>query len=83
MIVFGHKLYGSFDAVPGLGYASTRFIHIMWIPLISWVPFSVLLWVGVSKLWGSAGAARAEQIMTILGLDPAELVGAGEAPREE
>jgi len=34
MIIYGTRMYGSYDAIDGLGVVSTRFIHIFWIPLI-------------------------------------------------
>ena len=33
-IVFGTRLYGRVDMVPGLFYVATRFFHICWIPII-------------------------------------------------
>lgn len=34
MIVFGSRLYGKVDAVPGLGHVATKFGHIYYVPLI-------------------------------------------------
>ncbi|MBN8226280.1 hypothetical protein JYK02_02015 [Corallococcus macrosporus] len=34
MVIFGSRLYGKVDAVPGLGYVATKFGHINFVPLI-------------------------------------------------
>lgn len=34
MIVFGTRLFGYVDEVDGLGSVATRFVHVMWFPLI-------------------------------------------------
>ena len=40
MIIYGHRLYGKVDAVPGVGHVATKFIHIDYVPLVpteSWL----------------------------------------------
>jgi hypothetical protein len=42
MIIFGNRLFGKIDQVPGLGYVATRFFHIDYLPLIpyeGWLVF--------------------------------------------
>jgi len=34
LIIYGTRLYGRVDAVPGLFFVATRFFHIFWIPLV-------------------------------------------------
>ncbi|RKH57102.1 hypothetical protein [Corallococcus aberystwythensis] len=34
MVIFGSRLYGKVDAVPGLGYVATKFGHLNFVPLI-------------------------------------------------
>jgi len=34
MIVFGKRLYGKVDLVPGLFYVATNFVHIWYVPLV-------------------------------------------------
>ncbi|WP_375761208.1 hypothetical protein [Corallococcus exercitus] len=34
MVIFGSRLYGKVDAIPGLGYVATKFGHINFVPLI-------------------------------------------------
>ncbi|RKG98866.1 hypothetical protein D7V97_32410 [Corallococcus sp. CA053C] len=34
MVIFGSRLYGKVDEVPGLGYVATKFGHINFVPLI-------------------------------------------------
>ncbi|RYZ39067.1 MAG: hypothetical protein EOO71_21520 [Myxococcaceae bacterium] len=34
MIIFGTRLYGKVDAIPGLGYVATRFGHLNFVPLL-------------------------------------------------
>ncbi len=33
-VVYGTRLYGRVDMIPGLCYVATRFFHIFWIPII-------------------------------------------------
>jgi hypothetical protein len=42
MIIFGTRLFGKVDQVPGVGYVATRFFHIDYLPLVpsqSWLVF--------------------------------------------
>ncbi|NOK38110.1 hypothetical protein HMI49_33415 [Corallococcus exercitus] len=34
MVIFGSRLFGKVDAIPGLGYVATKFGHINFVPLI-------------------------------------------------
>jgi hypothetical protein len=34
MVVFGSRLYGKVDAIPGLGHVATKFGHLNFVPLI-------------------------------------------------
>ncbi|MGE6760743.1 hypothetical protein D7X55_15375 [Corallococcus sp. AB049A] len=34
MVIFGSRLFGKCDAIPGLGYVATKFGHINFVPLI-------------------------------------------------
>ncbi|NNB90813.1 hypothetical protein HJC10_31675 [Corallococcus exiguus] len=34
MVIFGSRLYGKVDEIPGLGYVATKFGHINFVPLI-------------------------------------------------
>ncbi|NBD11595.1 MULTISPECIES: hypothetical protein [Corallococcus] len=34
MIIFGSRLYGKVDEVPGLGYVATKFGHLYYVPLL-------------------------------------------------
>ena len=34
MIIYGHRLFGKVDVVPGLGHVATRFFHIDYVPLV-------------------------------------------------
>ena len=43
MIIYGHRHYGHTDEIEGLGYVSTRFVHIWFLPL---VPFGSIFVVG-------------------------------------
>ena len=45
MIIYGHRHYGHTDEIEGLGYVSTRFVHIWYLPL---VPFGSIFVVGES-----------------------------------
>jgi hypothetical protein len=42
VIIFGQKLYGKVDHVPGLFYVSTRFFHLDYVPLIPLGSFIVM-----------------------------------------
>ena len=38
--VFGHRLYGKVDAIPGIGHVATKFFHFDYVPLVpteSWL----------------------------------------------
>lgn len=43
MIIYGQRNYGHTDEIEGLGYVSTRFVHIWFLPL---VPFGSIFVVG-------------------------------------
>jgi hypothetical protein len=43
LIIYGHRHYGHTDEIEGLGYISTRFVHIWFLPL---VPFGSIFVVG-------------------------------------
>jgi hypothetical protein len=42
IIVFGTRLFGKVDEVPGLGHVVTRFFHVYYFPLIPYESFLVL-----------------------------------------
>jgi hypothetical protein len=42
MIIYGTRLFGKVDAVPGLGHVATRFFHIDYVPLIPVKSYLVL-----------------------------------------
>src|SRR5262245_24013252 len=42
MIVYGIRLYGYCDAIPGVGHVATQFIHIWFVPLVPVKGFFVL-----------------------------------------
>jgi hypothetical protein len=48
MFIYGSRLYGKVDKVPGLGHVATRFIHIDFVPLIPTGSFLVLAQAGKS-----------------------------------
>ena len=75
--VFGHRLYGKVDAIPGVGHVATKFFHIDYLPLVpteSWLVTqqSGKSWRGV-KIPLSAksvfvGWARAIAVLAGIGL---------------
>ncbi len=34
MVIYGHRLYGKVDAVPGVGHVATKFFHLDFVPLV-------------------------------------------------
>jgi hypothetical protein len=34
MFIVGARLYGKVDALPGLFFVKTRFLHVYWIPVV-------------------------------------------------
>lgn len=46
MIIYGWRLYGHTDEIPGLGYVATRFVHIWYVPLF---PFGSVFVTGESE----------------------------------
>jgi hypothetical protein len=42
MIVYGMRLYGYSDAIPGVGHVATQFVHIWFTPLVPLKSFFVL-----------------------------------------
>src|SRR5947209_14981781 len=34
IFIFGHRLFGKVDEVPGLGYVATKYFHVDFLPLI-------------------------------------------------
>jgi len=34
MVIYGHRLFGKVDSVPGLGFVATKFFHIDYVPLV-------------------------------------------------
>jgi len=91
MIVFGTRLFGKVDDVPGAFHVATRFFHVSFLPLIptsSWIVledskesgFMSSSWSGVqlpSLSWSSIGMAwlRVLSIYGTIGLACVALVG--------
>jgi hypothetical protein len=75
MIVWGTKLYGRIEKVPGLGHIATQFGHLMFLPLIPTQSYFVLeesshtfhgIPLGVSRKSVLAGYGFAYSILLIL-----------------
>ncbi|MBL0695919.1 hypothetical protein [Comamonas sp. JC664] len=82
MIIWGTRLFGKVDAVPGLGYVATKFGHINFVPLIpleSWLVMSEegngwrgqaipFSWKSVLVAWGRVALIVASVVTFFAGL---------------
>lgn len=79
MIIFGTRLYGKVDQVPGLFYVATTFVHLQFIPFVPMSSYLVLAgnrgaysiglsWKSVLFAWARAGAGIAGVVLVILAL---------------
>lgn len=82
MIVFGTRLFGKVDAVPGLGHVATKFFHVNYVPLVPTASWLVIEesgndWRGceiplstksVMVAWLRLGLFVAGTALTVLGL---------------
>ncbi|WP_144429503.1 hypothetical protein [Myxococcus hansupus] len=82
MIIWGSRLFGKVDAVPGLGYVATQFAHINYLPLFpmkSWLVVSEegngwrgqaipLSWKSVLVAWGRVALIAAAAVSFFSGL---------------
>ena len=82
ILIFGSRLYGQVDKVPGLGYVATQFAHLWYIPLVPFQSWFVVAeegsqWRGLQvPMSGRSVLAGYARVWLVLAMAVAAIIGA-------